>query len=167
MDKFIFNYQIVRFFFIFIRMFSKSTEYALRAIIYLAQNSDSDHKIGLEELSKAIGSPRSFTAKIMQKLTKDQSLVSSVTGPGGGFFTSQESKTRSVFSVLEIMEDETTITRCVLGLDQCSDVNPCPLHSAYKQIKPRLLEMFQGKTIQQLAKELKNEKTVLTRQQKK
>ncbi|HNR07529.1 MAG TPA: Rrf2 family transcriptional regulator [Saprospiraceae bacterium] len=147
-------------------MFSKSTEYALRAIIYLAQNSDPDHKIGLEELSKAIGSPRSFTAKIMQKLTKDQNLVSSVTGPGGGFYTNQESKTRSVFSVLELMGEETTITQCVLGLDQCSDQNPCPLHSTYKQIKPRLLEMFQGKSIQQLAKELKNEKTVLNRPRK-
>ncbi|MBL0008816.1 MAG: Rrf2 family transcriptional regulator [Saprospiraceae bacterium] len=47
-------------------MFSKSTEYALRAIIYLAQKSSVDHKIGITELSEAIDSPKSFTAKILQ-----------------------------------------------------------------------------------------------------
>jgi Rrf2 family transcriptional regulator, iron-sulfur cluster assembly transcription factor len=47
-------------------MFSKATEYALRATIYIAQKSSTEHKIGLEEIAKAIDSPASFTAKILQ-----------------------------------------------------------------------------------------------------
>ncbi|MFM2359513.1 MAG: hypothetical protein RLY16_1506, partial [Bacteroidota bacterium] len=52
-------------------MFSKATEYALRATIYIAQKSSTEHKIGLEEIAMAIDSPASFTAKILQALTKD------------------------------------------------------------------------------------------------
>jgi len=51
-------------------MFSKSTEYALRATIYIAQNSNSEKKLAIGQISKAIGSPASFTAKILQNLTR-------------------------------------------------------------------------------------------------
>jgi len=36
-------------------MFSKSTEYALRATIFIAQKSSEEKKLGLDEISKAIG----------------------------------------------------------------------------------------------------------------
>ena len=65
-------------------MFSKSTEYALRATLYIAQKGTEEKKIGIEEVSKAIGSPRSFTAKILQSLTKDNKIIRSATGPHGG-----------------------------------------------------------------------------------
>jgi Rrf2 family iron-sulfur cluster assembly transcriptional regulator len=123
-------------------MFSKSSEYALRAIIYLAQKSSVDNKIGIVELSEAIDSPRSFTAKILQKLTKDNKLVSSVTGPSGGFFLTEEAKKKSVFYALTIMEEEHIITGCILGLKECSEINPCPMHAQYKKIKPQLLDML-------------------------
>jgi DNA-binding IscR family transcriptional regulator len=42
-------------------MFSKATEYALRATIYLAQKSSPENKLGLEDISMAIDSPKSFT----------------------------------------------------------------------------------------------------------
>ena len=136
-------------------MFSKSTEYALRAIIYLAQKSSVDQKIGITELSKAIGSPKSFTAKILQQLTRGGKLVDSVTGPGGGFYLSEKAKSRSLYYVLQLLDEEMIINGCVLGLRDCSDVNPCPMHSQYKLIKPQLVEMFSHKTIRDLAEEMK------------
>jgi len=55
-------------------MFSKATEYAIRATIFIAQKSSEENKLGIAEISRAIDSPRSFTAKIMQLLTKDNKL---------------------------------------------------------------------------------------------
>ena len=81
-------------------MFSKATEYALRATIYIAKKSTEEKKLGIEEISRAIDSPQSFTAKILQALTKDNKVVSSVRGPNGGFFITEKTKklpvTRSV-----------------------------------------------------------------------
>ncbi len=142
-------------------MFSKSTEYALRAIIYLAQKSSPDQKIGIMEVADAIGSPKSFTAKILQKLTKDNKLISSVTGPSGGFYLTEQAKKKSLLHVLNLLEDEGVITGCILGLKECSEINPCPMHSQYKKIKPLLLDMLDHKTIQQLASEMKDPRVVI------
>jgi Rrf2 family iron-sulfur cluster assembly transcriptional regulator len=62
-------------------MFSKSTEYALRAVIYIAREGTKDSKLGIAEIAASIDSPRSFTAKILQLLTADNKIISSVRGP--------------------------------------------------------------------------------------
>jgi Rrf2 family transcriptional regulator, iron-sulfur cluster assembly transcription factor len=142
-------------------MFSKSTEYALRAIIYLAQKSSADQKIGITELSEAIDSPKSFTAKILQKLTRGNKLISSVTGPAGGFYLTDQAKKKSLLHVLTLLEDEGIITGCILGLKECSEKNPCPMHAQYKKIKPQLLDMLDHKTIQELAGEMKDPRVVI------
>ncbi|HLF63158.1 MAG TPA: Rrf2 family transcriptional regulator [Saprospiraceae bacterium] len=142
-------------------MFSRSTEYALRAIIYLAQKSSKEHKIGITQLAEAIDSPKSFTAKILQKLTKDNVLISSATGPNGGFYLSDEAKKKSLLYVLELLDDEIVISGCVLGLRECSETNPCPMHAQYKHIKPQLLHMLSHKTIGELAGEMKDTRIVI------
>ncbi len=142
-------------------MFSKSTEYALRAIIYLAQKSSVEHKIGITELAQAIDSPKSFTAKILQNLTRGNNLINSVTGPTGGFYLTDQAKKKSLLNVLTLLEDEGIITGCILGLKECSEKNPCPMHSEYKQIKPQLLDMLDQKTIAELASEMKDPRIVI------
>ncbi len=142
-------------------MFSKSTEYALRAIIYLAQKSSVDHKIGITELAEAIDSPKSFTAKILQNLTRNNRLIHSVTGPSGGFYLTDQAKNKSLWHVLNLLDDDTIITGCILGLKECSEKNPCPMHNQYKDIKPQLLEMLDHKTILDLAREMKDPRVVI------
>ena len=136
-------------------MFSKATEYALRATIYLAKKSSSDKKIGIGEIAKAIDSPQSFTAKILQSLTKDNILVSSVRGPNGGFFLTENAKKLPVRAILIAMGEDEVLEKCVLGLKRCSEVQPCPMHEQYKSIKQLLIKLFTNKSIQQLANEIK------------
>ena len=136
-------------------MFSKATEYALRATIFLAQKSSEDNKLGIDEISKAIDSPKSFTAKILQLLTRDNKVVSSVRGPNGGFFLSEKAKKLPARSVLEAMGEDEILEKCVMGLKLCSENEPCPMHAQYKIIKKQLISLFTTKTIQQLAAEIK------------
>jgi len=136
-------------------MFSKATEYALRATIYIAKKSSIDNKAGLEEISEAIGSPRSFTAKILQSLTKDNVIVSSSRGPNGGFYVSEKAKKLPVRSILKAMNEDEVLDKCVLGLKQCSEIQPCPMHAQYKIIKQQLIKLFVTKTIGQLAADIK------------
>jgi len=137
-------------------MFSKATEYALRATIYIAQKSTEGEKIGIDEISKAIDSPKSFTAKILQALTKDNKIVSSVRGPNGGFFLSEKAKKLPVRSILEAMGEHDVYEKCVLGLKLCSETQPCPMHAQYKPIKQQLIKLFVKKTIKQLADDIKD-----------
>jgi Rrf2 family protein len=134
-------------------MFSKSTEYALRAVIYIARHGSPEKKLGLDEISKAIGSPPSFTAKIMQQLTRDNNVVSSTRGPRGGFYMTSEAKKLPARAILEAMEEDEVLEKCVLGLAECSEQTPCPMHAEYKLIKQQLIRLFSSKTIQLIAEE--------------
>ena len=137
-------------------MFSKATEYALRATIYIAKKSKEEKKLGIEEISRAIDSPQSFTAKILQALTKDNKVVSSVRGPNGGFFITEKTKKLPVRSILQAMGEDEVLEKCVLGLKMCSEIQPCPMHAQYKSIKQQLIKLFVTKTIQQLAADIKD-----------
>ena len=97
-------------------MFSKATEYALRATLFLAQKSSEENKMGIEEIARAIDSPRSFTAKILQQLTRGNKVVSSARGPQGGFFIPEKAKQLPVRVVLEAMGEEEILEKCVMGL---------------------------------------------------
>ena len=136
-------------------MFSKATEYALRATIYIAQKSTEERKVGIEEISIAIDSPQSFTAKILQSLTREK-IVSSARGPNGGFFLSEKAKKLSARSILKAMGEDEVLEKCVLGLKLCSEIQPCPMHSQYKSIKKQLIKLFVTKTIKQLAADIKD-----------
>ena len=143
-------------------MFSKATEYALRATIYIAKTSTEENKIGIAEIAKAIDSPQSFTAKILQSLAKDNRVVSSVRGPNGGFFLTENAKKLPVRAILKAMGEDEVLEKCVLGLKRCSEVQPCPMHEQYKSIKQQLIKLFTTKSIQQLADEIKEGEVFIT-----
>ena len=135
-------------------MFSKATEYALRATIYIAQKSSEENKLGIDAIAEAIDSPKSFTAKILQSLTKDNKVISSIRGPNGGFYITEKAKKLPVRAVLIAMGESEVLDKCVLGLNKCSEVKPCPMHNQYKTIKQQLIGLFESKTIQQLADDI-------------
>ena len=138
-------------------MFSKATEYALRATIYIAQNSSEEKKVSILSISKAIDSPKSFTAKILQSLTRGNKIVSSMPGPNGGFYMTEKAKKLPARAILKAMDEDGALEKCVLGLNQCSDASPCPMHSQYKLIKLQLKDLFESKSIQNLADEFKKD----------
>lgn len=137
-------------------MFSKTTEYALRATIYIAQKGTLENKLSIDEIAKAIDSPKSFTAKILQSLTKDNKVISSTRGPNGGFYLTEKAKKLPARSILKAMGEDDILEKCVMGLKQCSEIQPCPMHAQYKSIKQQLIKLFVTKSIQQLAAEIKN-----------
>jgi Rrf2 family protein len=131
-------------------MFSKACEYALRATIYIAQKSSEEKKIGIDEIAKAIDSPQHFTAKILQFLSRGD-VISSIKGPNGGFFITAKQKQLPVRAVLHALNEDTVLEKCVLGLNECSEIKPCPMHAKYKFIKHQLIQLFESKTIDDLA----------------
>jgi Rrf2 family transcriptional regulator, iron-sulfur cluster assembly transcription factor len=142
-------------------MFSKTTEYALRAVIYIGQKASEEKKLGLTEISAAIGSPQQFTAKILQLLTKNHTVVSSVRGPNGGFFLTEAAKNLPARAIIDAIGESDVLTKCVLGLYQCSESQPCPMHNEYKPIRKQMISLFETKTIRQLAADTENGKVLI------
>ncbi|MEO9005178.1 MAG: Rrf2 family transcriptional regulator [Ginsengibacter sp.] len=122
--------------------------------------------MSIEEISKAIDSPRAFTAKILQLLLKGN-IISFSKGPNGGFYITRRSLKLPAKVILEPMEREDTLSKCILGFHDCSETNPCSMHSEFKTIRAQLNKLFQKKTIQNLADKMKDSNIFINNSKKK
>lgn len=136
-------------------IFSKTCEYAIRAVFFIAHTSLDGRRIGIKEIASGIESPEFFLAKILQDLSRKR-VISSTKGPNGGFFISREDLKRPLSDIVEAIDGDGLFRGCALGLKQCSEVNPCPLHEEFKAIRTGLYQMLNANTIDQFNQELMN-----------
>ena len=141
-------------------MFSKACEYAIRAVVYIASETNDSIKVGIQDICNHIEAPQHFTAKILQTLSRMQ-LVSSQKGVNGGFYLTAEQRRYPVRKIVEAIDGDKLFIGCGLGLKQCSEIKPCPLHNQFKDIRNRLCKMMDTTTIEVLAIRLKKGGSVL------
>jgi Rrf2 family protein len=141
-------------------MFSKSCEYSIRAVLYIYKNTQDGNKISIEKVAGAIGTPRHFTGKLLQVLAK-QKIISSVKGPNGGFYIAPNAPEIQLSRVVEAIDGPEIFKACALGLKECSEDHPCPLHQQYKGIREQIKSMMENQTVQQLGKKLGEEKVFI------
>ncbi|MBT8179279.1 MAG: Rrf2 family transcriptional regulator [Eudoraea sp.] len=134
-------------------MLSNACKYAIRAVIYLALNSDETTKHGVKKVAEALEVPQPFLAQLLRKLATDR-LVSSSKGPGGGFFLNQSNRDNAVWDIISTIDGTYKFDECFLGLSMCDDARPCPVHHLVSPFKEALLLDFQEKTIASLAREI-------------
>ncbi|MBE9464315.1 RrF2 family transcriptional regulator [Dyadobacter subterraneus] len=127
-------------------VFSKTCEYAIRAVIFIAQKSENGDKIGIREIAAGIDSPVHFIAKILQDLSK-RGLVQSSKGPNGGFYIDQDSKKKTLADIVRAVDGDNIFIGCGLGLKNCSETKPCPLHNEFKIIRSKIQTTLDSATI--------------------
>ncbi len=127
-------------------MFSKSCEYAIKAMIFVAQKSKDEIRVGVKQIAKGIDAPEYFIAKILQDLSKKK-LVNSIKGPNGGFYMDNKNLKSSISDIVKAIDGDSIYLDCVIGLKACSEKNPCPVHFEYKEIKKNLIAMLENNTI--------------------
>lgn len=128
-------------------MFSKACEYGLRAVIYIAHQSASNQRVGVADIAENIGSPRAFTGKILQQLTRGN-IVNSLKGPNGGFeIDNDDLKNIRLGDVVALLDGDELFTGCALGLDKCDSENPCPVHHKFVKIRNDLKAMMDTTTL--------------------
>lgn len=144
-------------------MLSQKCKYAIRSVLYLATKSTQEKGLkGGKDVSEALKIPVAFTGKILLELAR-AGVITSVKGPGGGFFLSEENKKIPLIRIIEVMGDISYFTSCGIGLPDCSDKHPCPIHDTFKVGRNNLLELFENKTIGELGKEINEKDLFLVR----
>ena len=136
-------------------MLSKSSQYAIRSVLYLSLNSNVEKKYSPKEIAKAIDIPAPFLAKTLQELTK-RNLISSIKGRNGGFYLTEENKHHTLISIVDSIDGLSKFQECILGLTVCSNENPCSLHNAIAPLRKKMVEELTFKTIDDLSKEIIN-----------
>ena len=135
-------------------MFSKSCEYAIRATIYISAEGSLENKVGIKEICEHIQAPTHFTAKILQILTRNK-IVSSQKGVNGGFYLDKKQNNQSLIDIVNATDGNVLFTGCGLGLAECSETEPCPLHEKFKSIRANIKKMMEESTIESMARKLK------------
>ncbi|MFA6082708.1 Rrf2 family transcriptional regulator [Mucilaginibacter sp.] len=127
---------------------SKTCEYAIRATVYVALKSSRGEKAGIIEVARAIGSPMHFTGKILQTLVRKK-ILSSAKGPTGGFYLENGDRL-FLIDIVRAIDGNGLFTSCVLGLERCSAVQPCPMHEQVKPIRDMLHDEFSRTPVTEL-----------------
>jgi len=134
-------------------MFSKTCEYAIRALIYIAQQSKDGGRIGIREISSGIGSSEYFIAKILQDLSR-KGFVQSAKGPNGGFYMNAANLSQSVADIVREIDGDKLFSGCGFGLHECSEDHPCPIHDRFVHVRHHIKEMLESSKIQMFVENL-------------
>lgn len=135
-------------------MFSKSCDYGIKAVVYIAQQSLQKRRVRLNDIAKEIDSPTAFTAKILQLLSKEK-IIHSVMGKSGGYEIKQSQLDNiTLLHIVNTIDGEQVHSGCGLGLKECDSLTPCPIHNEFVKIRSDLKQMLSKTTIMALATNL-------------
>jgi Rrf2 family transcriptional regulator, iron-sulfur cluster assembly transcription factor len=131
-------------------MFSRSAGYAVQALTYLA-GQPSGKLTGAREIATAVRIPMPFLWKILRHLSQEK-LVRSFKGVRGGYELARAAEKITVGQILAVSPDSDLASSCVLGMSQCDDEYPCPLHDLWKDLRTEIEGMLEGTTLADLAR---------------
>ncbi len=135
-------------------IYTDSGKYAIRALTCMAGQEDRQNPVSAADVAEAENIPPFYLAKVLQDLARAD-LLNSVRGRGGGFVLKRAPEDIKILDILESVEDIRRLTtECVLGLDECNDDVPCPLHETWKRFRENLLGDLDKLTLQDLVVEL-------------
>jgi Rrf2 family protein len=128
---------------------SRKIDYALRAMIYLAQ-APADRIVPLQEITAATQMPRDFLAKILKVLT-GRSLVRSVRGAHGGYQLGRPARAISFLEVIEAAEGPVQLNVCLDHKDRCEVSASCTMYHVWQQGQDRMLEVYRNTSLADLS----------------
>jgi len=132
-------------------IYTKTGEYAIRAILFLARKGQNSLSMA-SEIAKKEDIPSFYLSKILQKLAK-LGYVESYKGRGGGFKISQLALKSTILEIIEKIEGPIITYTCVTGFKECSDDNPCPMHYEWKKLREEIKNLISTKTVEEISKE--------------
>lgn len=130
-------------------MFSRSAEYALRAVLYLAAQDPRARTTA--QIARATKVPRPYLYKVLQALNR-AALVESQRGLGGGIRLARPAAELTILEVVNAVDPIHRIKKCPLGL-AAHGVNLCPLHRRMDQAIRLVEEAFRQSTVADLLAE--------------
>lgn len=115
-------------------MLTATSEYALRALIYLARH-ESDCPIAGPRIAEEAEVPSKYLSKILGDLVR-AGLLAGTRGKNGGFRMTRSPKAIRLVEVLTLFEPLLGNRRpCPFGNTVCNDLDPCAGHSRWKAVR--------------------------------
>ena len=128
---------------------TRKGEYAIRGIIYLAQQPPGKMAL-ISEIAAAAGVPQTFLAKIFQSFSK-LGFVNSYRGTGGGFTLARPASRITLRQVVEAVEGPILPNRCLISGTECDREDQCMVHPVWRKVQTQVVQLLDSVTIEELA----------------
>jgi Rrf2 family protein len=125
---------------------SRKIDYALRAVIHLANEESSERACSVTEIAARERVPRHFLEKIVQELIH-KGLVRSRRGPRGGYVLARPADQVTFRDVIEAVEGPISLNACTGEHADCSLLGTCGMERIWREGQRRVLELFNSTTI--------------------
>ena len=135
-------------------LISKACDYGIRAALYVASKTDLQF-VPIRKISADLKISFHFLTKILQVLTQ-KNIMASYRGPKGGVSLAKPSSSITILEIIEAIDGLNLFQGCILGLPECNNSNPCPLHEKWAFMREELKTTFQQANLSELTQRIKD-----------
>jgi len=127
---------------------TRETDYAIRCVLYLS--GQTDKIVMVDEIAREMATPKSFLAKILQRLVK-AGVVKSFRGVKGGFQLSRQPKDISLLDVVEAIEGAVALNACAVDSSVCGFSSTCGVHTVWLTLRQEVNELMKKHNFEEIA----------------
>jgi Rrf2 family protein len=135
-------------------MLSKKSQYAFKALMYLAQNNDKGPVL-IAEISRKKKIPLKFLENILLELKK-AGILESKKGKGGGYYFAVNPSEVPMAKVMRLLDGPIALLPCVSlnFYEKCKncDEKSCGLHDMMTLVRDTTLKVLEKKTVADIAR---------------
>ncbi len=129
---------------------TRATEYAVRAVIFLAQQPK-DSIVLKKDICRTQEVTPAFLTKIFQPLIK-AGIVNSQRGVGGGFLLAKDPSEINMLDILEAEEGKLKLNHCLVDTDFCQRDAYCAAHEVWYNAQHEMAEVLKRYSIADLVR---------------
>lgn len=130
-------------------IYSKTCEYAIRAVLYLAKQQEGK-MILVREIAEAENIPQHFLSKIMQMLARYR-IVISQKGKHGGLMLAKSASEINLYDVIEAIDGVDKFHNCLINMSEsCPKSDPCSLHDSWSKLREQIIYFLKDQTLDKI-----------------
>lgn len=131
-------------------MLSNTSKYAIRSLIYLANFSSPDKKVGIKKISEELKMPSPFLGKILQGMAREK-ILNSTKGPNGGFTLGRKPEEITLYDIVKHIDGEDYFNNCIIRMQPCtcyeSNNTTCPIHKRFNNLRSEVISFYKDTSL--------------------
>jgi Rrf2 family protein len=129
------------------KIITKHTDYAIRALIQLAKNGETFQSA--DSIAKKEGISRYFLRRLLSECIKAE-LIYAKEGAGGGLKLQKSPDTITLYDIIKLYQGDLTFTDCRISDKFCQNLGTCLLKKEITQTENLIKKRFASITITSL-----------------
>jgi Rrf2 family protein len=139
-------------------MISMTSEYALRAMVFLAAQPIDRAVLG-REVAESAEIPVNYLAKILVTL-RNAGLVATIRGTGGGYLLQKPASGVRLSQIVELFEGSRVGCGCLLDRSkECNNYESCSAHDVWREVRDVYRQFLHRTTLADISRRSSKEST--------